>query len=126
MSRDPAARHASAADLARDLQRVQHELGLAHTPLEVAVDEWAAAGAPVDFSDDRPRGPVRPSVSYTSRRAARPARAVDRRPDEGTVLAGAEPARRLGTGARAALLVGGALLVAGVGAATALLVVGGF
>ena len=125
MSRDPGARHATAADLAHDLQLVQHELGLPHTPMEVAVDEWAAAGASVDFADDRARGPVRPSVAYESRRPARAAKAVDRRPDEGTILAGAEPTRRLGTAARVALIAGGALLVAGAGAATTLLIVGG-
>ncbi|MDF2917103.1 MAG: serine/threonine protein kinase [Microbacterium sp.] len=125
MSRDPGARHATAADLAHDLQLVQHELGLPHTPMEVAVDEWAAAGASVDFADDRARGPVRPSVAYESRRPARAAKAVDRRPDEGTILAGAEPTRRLGTAARFALIAGGALLVAGAGAATTLLIVGG-
>ncbi|OYC94958.1 serine/threonine-protein kinase [Microbacterium sp. Yaish 1] len=125
MSRDPGARHATAADLAHDLQLVQHELGLPHTPMEVAVDEWAAAGATVDFADDRARGPVRPSVAYESRRPARAARVVDRRPDEGTILAGAEPVRRLGTAARVALIAGGALLVAGAGAVTTLLIVGG-
>lgn len=126
MSRDPGARQATAADLAHDLQLVQHELGLPHTPMEVAVDEWAAAGASVDFADDRARGPVRPSVAYESRRPARAAKAVDRRPDEGTILAGAEPTRRLGTAARVALIAGGALLVAGAGAATTLIVGGGF
>ncbi|RKE62828.1 serine/threonine-protein kinase [Microbacterium sp. AG238] len=125
MSRDPGARHATAAELAHDLQLVQHELGLPHTPMEVAVDEWAAAGASVDFADDRARGPVRPSVAYESRRPARAARVVDRRPDEGTILAGAEPTRRLGTAARVALIAGGALLVAGAGAMTTLLIVGG-
>lgn len=125
MSRDPSARHATAAELAHDLQLVQHELGLAHTPMEVAVDEWAAAGATVDFADDRARGPVRPSVAYESRRPARTPRAVDRRPDEGTILAGAEPSHRLGTAARVALIAGAALVVAGAGALTTLLLVGG-
>lgn len=125
MSRDPSARHASAAELAHELQLVQHELGVPHTPMEVAVDEWAAAGAAVDFADDRARGPVRPSVQYASRRPARTPRAVDRRPDEGTVLAGAEPAPRLGTAARVALFAGGGVLLAAAGAVTTLLIVGG-
>lgn len=125
MNRDPAARHSSAAELAHELQLVQHELGVPHTPMEVAVDEWAAAGAAVDFADDRARGPVRPSVQYASRRPARAPRAVDRRPDEGTVLAGAEPAPRLGTAARVALFAGGGILLAAAGAVTTLLVVGG-
>lgn len=125
MSRDPSARHASAAELAHELQLVQHELGVPHTPMEVAVDEWAAAGAAVDFADDRARGPVRPSVQYASRRPARTPRAVDRRPDEGTVLAGAQPAPRLGTAARVALFAGGGVLLAAAGAVTTLLIVGG-
>ncbi len=125
MSRDPQARHASAAELAHDLQLVQHELGIAHTPMEVAVDEWAAAGAAVDFHDDRARGPVRPSVSYPSRRPARAPRTSQRRPDEGTVLAGAAPARRMSTAARVALLAAGGALLVAAGAATTLLLVGG-
>jgi len=125
MNRDPAARHSSAAELAHELQLVQHDLGVPHTPMEVAVDEWAAAGAAVDFADDRARGPVRPSVQYASRRPARAPRAVDRRPDEGTVLAGAEPAPRLGTAARIALFAGGGVLLAAAGAVTTLLVTGG-
>ncbi len=125
MSRDPGARHASAAEFAHDLQLVQHEMGIPHTAMEVAVDEWAAAGAAVDFGDDRARGPVRPSVQYESRRPARAARVVDRRPDEGTVLAGATPVRRTGTAVRIALFAAGGLLLAAGGAVTTLLLLGG-
>jgi len=125
MARDAAARHASAAELAHELQLVQHEMGVPHTPMEVAVDEWAAAGAAVDFADDRARGPVRPSVSYESRRPARTPRALERRPDEGTILAGAEPRPRLSTTARVALLAAGGVLLAAGGALTTLLLVGG-
>ena len=84
--------------------------------------------ATVDFADDRARGPVRPSVAYESRRPARAARVVDRRPDEGTILAGAEPVRRLGTAARVALIAGGALLgreIAGRGDRTLGTILGG-
>jgi len=125
MARDAAARHASAAELAHELQLVQHEMGVPHTPMEVAVDEWAAAGAAVDFADDRARGPVRPSVSYESRRPARTPRALERRPDEGTILVGAEPRPRLSTTARVALLAAGGVLLAAGGALTTLLLVGG-
>ncbi|KAA9086562.1 serine/threonine-protein kinase [Microbacterium radiodurans] len=125
MSRDPAQRHASAAELAHELQLVQHELGMPHTPMEVAGDAWATAGAAVDFADDRSRGPVRPSVAYESRRPARATRAPERRPDEGTILAGAEPARGLSTGVKIALLAGGGVLLAAGGALTTLLLVGG-
>jgi len=124
MQRDPAARQASAAQFAYELQLVQHELGLPHTPMEVAVDEWASAGAPVDFSDDRARGPVRPSVQYESRRPVR-ARGAAHRPDEGTVLAGAEPARRGPSAGVVAAIAIGAVLVVAAAVAVTLLVVGG-
>ncbi|WP_460774914.1 serine/threonine-protein kinase [Microbacterium sp. GXF7504] len=124
MSRDPSARQASAAQLAYELQLVQHELGVPHTPMEVAVDEWAAAGAPVTFDDDRMRGPVRPAVPYESRRPGR-ARTTDRRrPDEGTVLAGAQGRS---PGRARAVVLGVALAAVLVAAAVTvtLLVVGG-
>ncbi|WP_404442721.1 serine/threonine protein kinase [Microbacterium marinum] len=125
LSRDPAARHPSAAAFAHDLQLIQHQMGVPHTALEVAVDEWAAAGASVDFADDDARGPVRPSVAYESRRPARVREAPQRRPDEGTVLAGSEGRSRLSLGAKLGLIIGGgALLVLG-GAVTTFLLLGG-
>ncbi|WP_394278319.1 serine/threonine-protein kinase [Microbacterium sp.] len=125
LSRDPAARHPSAAAFAHDLQQIQHLLGVPHTAMELAVDEWATAGAAVDFDDDRARGTVRPTVSYESRRPARARAIAERRPDEGTILAGSAPQRRMPPGAKLALyLGGGALLVAG-GALTTLLFLGG-
>lgn len=126
MSKDPARRHASAAEFAYDLQLAQQDLGLAYTAMDVAVDEWATAGAAIDFEDDRARGPVRPTVAHASRRAARPAAAPTRRaPDDGTVLAGSEPVRRPRTALYVSLGVVGALLLLG-GAVTALaLVLGG-
>lgn len=126
MSKDPAARHTSAAEFAYDLQLVQHEMGLAHTPMDVAVDEWAAAGTAIDFADDRARGPVRPSVAYESRRAGRAAVVPTRRaPDDGTVLAGSEPAPRSRRGLRIALLLAAcAGLAAGI-VTVAAIIVGG-
>ncbi|GAA1802928.1 serine/threonine-protein kinase [Agromyces neolithicus] len=41
MSRSPAARQANALEFIRDLQSVEEELGLAQTPLEVVIDDWA-------------------------------------------------------------------------------------
>jgi serine/threonine protein kinase len=114
MSKDPNARHGSVAEFAYDLQLAQHEAGLAHTPMDVAVDEWATAGAAIDFADDRARGPVRPSVAYASRRAARtPAPHARRGPDDGTVLAGSEPAPRMSRATRWALVAAGAAVIAG-------------
>lgn len=41
MDRRPEARPRTALEFARDLQAVEDELGLAQTPVEVAVDDWA-------------------------------------------------------------------------------------
>jgi serine/threonine protein kinase len=68
MKKNPQDRQLTALELAYDLQTVQHELGLPVTALEVADDEWAAAGAPINFNDTSMRGPVRSSVPYESRR----------------------------------------------------------
>ncbi|RLK48930.1 serine/threonine-protein kinase [Microbacterium telephonicum] len=115
MHKDPGARHATAVEFAQDLQSAQLALGLPATPLEVAHDEWAAAGGAIDFADDRPRGPSRPTVEYVSPRPRRaPAAPTRRAPDDGTVLAGSEPARRsrlplvLSLSGAAILLLGGA------------------
>lgn len=124
MSRDPAARHATAAEFAQDLQRAQYETGLPHTPIEIAVDEWAAAGAAIDFSDGSERGPVRSSVAYESRRPARTPAAVSRRPDEGTILAGSSERRRR-TGLWVALGVTGAVVLVGAAVVLTLLLTGG-
>ncbi len=125
LSRDPAARHPSAAAFAHDLQLIQHQMGVPHTALEVAVDEWAAAGASVDFTDDDARGPVRPSVAYESRRPARVREAAQRRPDEGTILAGSEGRSRLSLGAKLGLFIGGGTLLVLGGAVTTFLLLGG-
>ncbi|MBD7956939.1 serine/threonine protein kinase [Microbacterium sp. Sa4CUA7] len=124
MSKDPAARHVTAAEFAHELQLVQHDLGLPHTALDVAVDEWAMAGTAIDFQDDLARGPVRPSVERVSRR---PPRVTPQRRSrtEGTVLAGAQPRRRAGVSARVVLLASAAVLVAGAAVTGILLLTGG-
>ncbi|TFD48888.1 serine/threonine protein kinase [Cryobacterium frigoriphilum] len=43
MSRNPQARQRSVLELVRELQTVEADLGLAQTPLEVALEDWAAA-----------------------------------------------------------------------------------
>lgn len=45
LSLRPSARQSSALEFIRDLQSVEEELGLAQTPLEVAMDDWALATA---------------------------------------------------------------------------------
>jgi serine/threonine protein kinase len=116
MSKDPTARQASLLEFAGELQRVQHGMGIQPTVLDVAVDEWAAAGAPIDFRNDSLRGPVRSEVAVASprvgrRRATPVARSITQ---EGTLHSLAERPRR-GSGIKVALLVVGALVV-GVGA----------
>ncbi|MCR2801427.1 serine/threonine-protein kinase [Microbacterium sp. zg-Y818] len=124
MSKDPAARQASAAEFAHELQLVQHELGMPHTALEVAVDEWAMAGVAVDFQDDRARGPVRPRVERATQRPPRARGGARRRLDEGTVLAGARPLRRPGA-VRIALIASAAAVVVAGGITAAVLLLTG-
>jgi serine/threonine protein kinase len=71
MDRDPAKRQASLYALAEELRWAQFELGIAPTSLEAAAPEWAAAAAPISFSDGVARGPVISTVNKNSRRAAR-------------------------------------------------------
>jgi serine/threonine protein kinase len=71
MSKDPAQRQESMFAFAEELRRVQYELGIPPTTLEVAAREWAASSAPVNFTDTVSRGPVITTVNKDSRRAAR-------------------------------------------------------
>ncbi|GAA1943859.1 serine/threonine-protein kinase [Microbacterium deminutum] len=71
MSRDPSRRWASAREFAEALQRVQTELGLAATPVEIPDDEWSAASGAVDFGDTALRGPTRSRVDHEDRRKTR-------------------------------------------------------
>lgn len=118
MHKQPAKRFESMLELAEELRWVQYEAGIAPTAVEVAATEWASAAAPVDFADERARGPVITTVNENSRRAARAKAAaadgpVDR---DGLPVAQARPA---GSTARAAIIGGvvGALVLGGVGAA---------
>jgi serine/threonine protein kinase len=43
MSRNPSARPDSVLEVVRELQAIESELGLAQTPIEVAMDDWALA-----------------------------------------------------------------------------------
>ncbi len=60
MSRNPAARQASALEFIRDLQSVEEELGLPQTPIEVVIDDWALVTTIDD--DERTRVSAVPSV----------------------------------------------------------------
>jgi len=71
MSRDPAARQSSLLECAHELQRVERELGLPLTALEVADEAWASAGIPVDFDNQQARGPIISDVVIPALRAGR-------------------------------------------------------
>ncbi|UDF13696.1 serine/threonine protein kinase [Antiquaquibacter oligotrophicus] len=43
MSRRPESRQASVMELVRELQSVESEMGVAQTPIEIAVDDWASS-----------------------------------------------------------------------------------
>jgi len=96
MARDPGQRYPSALAFAQSLRDAQRAIGLAPTPLEVAVDEWVPGDATVDVSDSSPRGAVITSVPHGSlRRTAPPAPLASRARDEDTdISAPAPPDRR--------------------------------
>lgn len=104
LSHDPTQRHASAAELAHEFQLVQHALGLQHTALEVAADDWIPSFTGEEFANSESRGPVRSSVSYPARRRKSAPTTVSRRTGsyEGTEVPGGPRAVSL----RTAIIVG--------------------
>ena len=93
MSRAPGDRYPSALAFAEALRAVQAQLGLPPTPLEVAVPEWFAQDAGIDFADAGLRGPARSSVPHDTVRKAAPAHSP---------AVGPRPGRRRLAGRRAA------------------------
>lgn len=127
LKRDPSARPATAADFAHELQLVQYDLGMPHTALEVASDEWASAGSPVSFDDDRARGPVRSSVEYERRRPVREKKTLAQASATvaGTVMAGSQArAPRTLTLRTAVLLAVGLAVVVAVAVVVVIQVIG--
>ncbi|WP_026482195.1 serine/threonine-protein kinase [Agromyces subbeticus] len=120
MSRSPVGRQSSALEFIRDLQAVEEELGLAQTPLEVAMDDWALATA-VDL-DERTRISGHGTADVAARRrrargasrgAARPAAdSRPRDPSTGRTRSAPPTARRLAWG----VSIVSVLLIALVGA----------
>ncbi|MDQ2661677.1 MAG: serine/threonine protein kinase [Actinomycetota bacterium] len=84
MSRRPVDRQGSALEFIRDLQAVEEQLGLAQTPLEVAMDDWALATA-IDV-DERTR--ISGHQAAAGARSVRAGRRKGRRTmqNSGTVL----------------------------------------
>ncbi|GAA4665914.1 serine/threonine-protein kinase [Frondihabitans cladoniiphilus] len=75
MSHRPENRQSSILELIRDLQQVESELGVAQTPIEVAVDDWALATV-ADLEDrTRVRGIEGGAIAVANRRRRR--RAVE-------------------------------------------------
>ncbi|KTR96055.1 serine/threonine protein kinase [Microbacterium testaceum] len=71
MARNPQDRHPSARAFGEDLQRVQTELGLAATTLEVPMADWSPSAQVVDFSDTALRGPTRSRIEREGARKLR-------------------------------------------------------
>ncbi|MDQ1123362.1 serine/threonine-protein kinase [Microbacterium trichothecenolyticum] len=71
MARNPGDRYASARAFGEALQRVQSEIGLPATPLEVPAAEWTPAARSVDFSDATLRGPARSRIARERSRKIR-------------------------------------------------------
>ncbi|TFB89191.1 serine/threonine-protein kinase [Cryobacterium luteum] len=125
MSRDPAARQTSLLECAHDLQRVERDLGLPLTALEVADEAWASAGAPVDFNNQESRGAIisdviMPTLRPGPRRSARRPVSQTR---EGTMPGGGAERTRF-TPLTLSLLLTGAVVV-GIGATVGALALAG-
>jgi serine/threonine protein kinase len=127
MSRDPERRQRSMVDVATQLQRVQLELGVLPTPLEVASEEWTTKARALDFADETVRGPVLSTVPITSRRPARVARPMAHRAAQNDDSVFDAPAREPARGVNVAGLVIGAsvVLILGVASVVAAFVLGG-
>ncbi|MCG7418053.1 serine/threonine protein kinase [Microbacterium sp. ACRRU] len=97
MSRNPTDRFASAREVGEALQRVQSELGLPATPLEVPAAEWAPTARAIDFADGTLRGPARSRIEREGVRKLRgPSGMAGLARDEDTdISAPARPAHRL-------------------------------
>lgn len=81
MQRDPSKRFQTMQEFIYELQLVQHEIGLAYTPLEVT--ENTSAYSPVNFMDTSNRGPIRSEVPVVSRRQKATQKGLQAPEDEG-------------------------------------------
>jgi serine/threonine protein kinase len=92
MSRNPRDRPASVLELVRAFQAVESELGVAQTPVEVAVDDWALAT--VADLEDKTRVRAIPGAALpTGQPRRRRRRVVAEQSPTGTVVRSANPAR---------------------------------
>ncbi|MCP2371440.1 serine/threonine protein kinase [Agromyces terreus] len=136
MSKRPQDRQGGAMEFGRDLQAVELELGLPQTPLEVGSDEWEAVAIDLDERTSLAASPVIQRRRTTRRRRSNDAmaattRRADSRAAGATTGASRGSGATGGTGATGAPANGDARsarrtrrLVWGLGAASAILVVG--
>lgn len=97
MSRSPKNRPASVLELVRSLQAVETELGLAQTPIEVAMDDWALATV-ADLEDKtRIRGVTGAISAQTTNKRRRRRRAGGEYAGVGTVIRDSASAQRSST-----------------------------
>jgi serine/threonine protein kinase len=127
MERDPSRRPQSLLEVATELQRVQAELHIMPTPLEVANDGWSDAAAPgsLEFNDAAARGPVRSTVATAStRKKSATSRAVTRELTDDDFYAQPIPERasRFGLGLLFVIIP---IVVLAVGAIVAAVIIGG-
>jgi serine/threonine protein kinase len=80
MSKKPNSRQHSVLELIRELQAVETELGLAQTPIEVAMDDWALATAADPEDRTRIKGVVNVDPAGTRRRRSGGSAATGRAP----------------------------------------------
>ncbi|MDM4761540.1 serine/threonine-protein kinase [Galbitalea sp. SE-J8] len=125
MERDPARRPASMLEIVVELQRVQRDLDLMPTPLEVAAEGWTTVSGSGALPADpgAPRGPVASTVPHESRRARPRSTGPVRAATADDELFSAPPARRRGL--VALVVVTGVVVVLGVAAIVASIVIGG-
>lgn len=118
LSRRPESRPGSALEVIRELQAVESEMGLAQTPIELAVEDWVTLAAP-DESDRTQlsqSSAVNVSQGRRTRRRGEPAGALTNAP---AVFSGS--AARTG-GSRQSLRTGGSQVPRGAGRRVWLLV----
>ncbi len=86
MSKKPNARQRTALELIRELQAVETELGLAQTPIEVAMDDWALATAADPEDRTRIKGVVSVDPAVGRRKRAGGATTAGARAPTSTVV----------------------------------------
>ncbi len=132
MSRRPENRQSSVMEVVRELQAVESELGVPQTPVEIAVDDWAAATV-ADLEDRtviRGGAVARPSVSQRRRRRRNQDQSyssvgtlVKEDPVGGKNTASTQPGSGRGMRALAWAMVAAAVLVVVLGALATLVLI---